>query len=250
MKPGPLSRLGQNALYLVCRELSASATMALTSVRHFNVPDLSALGGVVIAGNHQSYLDPVLIGGPIERRVHFLARSTLFEAPGFGPLIRLVGAHPVRRGEVDRAALRTMMSLLRSGEALVVFPEGTRTPDGSLGVFRPGVASISARCGVPVLPVCIEGAFRCWPRGAALPRPARVAVAFGEPLWPQGRDGRGVTRAMVEQIEGMQKFLCDYMGRSAPETVDTCSRSGQKACCRSDGVAPAVVSEGPRSSNR
>ena len=227
MKFCSLSGLAQSGFYEVCRQFAAATVVGLTGVRYFNVPDLGGLGGLLIASNHQSYLDPVLVGMPFERQVHFMARKSLFGVPGFGLLIRGLSVHPVQRGEVDTGALRTALGLLRAGEALVVFPEGTRTRNGAMGTFKPGVGSIAARCGVPALPVCLEGAFECWPRSAAFPRPARVAVAFGDLLWPKDRDGRAVTRAMVEQIEGMQKFLRNYMGRSAPESGDTCSQHSQ-----------------------
>ena len=199
--------------YTACRSLASAVAISLTGVRHFNVPDLRRLGGVLIAANHQSYLDPVLVGMAFVERVDYLAREGLFRIPGFGQLIRAVGSHPVKRGVADSAALRTVLRVLRSGRPLLMFPEGTRTRDGSLGRFSPGVGAIAARAGVPVLPACIEGAFRCWPRMRALPMPARVAVAFGEPIRPEGVDGRALTVALVDQVAKLQRFLRCYLGR-------------------------------------
>lgn len=187
--------------------------IGLTGVRHFNVPDLAPLGGLLIAPNHQSYLDPVLVGMAFHRPIHYLARDSLFRTPGFGHLLRAVNSHPVKRGRLDIAAVRTVVNILRSGEPLLMFAEGTRSPDGRLGRFHPGVGNIAARCGVPVLPVCIEGAFECWPRTKRLPVPARVAVAFGGLLWPQGMDGQSLTPALVESIRGMRRSLRCYLGR-------------------------------------
>jgi len=198
--------------YSVCKSLASAAVISLTGVRHFNVPDLSRLGGVLIAANHQSYLDPVLVGMPFFERVDYLAREGLFRVPGFGQLIRAVGSHPVKRGVADSAALRTVFRILRSGRPLLMFPEGTRTRDGSLGRFSPGVGAIAVRVGAPVLPACIEGAFRCWPRTRALPVPARAAVAFGEPIRPEGVDGRALTAALTEQVAELQRFLRCYLG--------------------------------------
>ncbi len=186
----------------------AVPAVALTGVRHYNTPSAELLGGgLLIAANHQSYLDPVLVGIALPRPICYLARSSLFAVPGFGPLIRGLKAHPVSRGAVDASALKATIRLLRDGEALLVFPEGTRTRDGSLGTFKPGVASIAIRCGVPLLPVCIEGAFRCWPRSRALPRPARAAVAYGEPIRPDGRDAGELTAAMRAQVGALRGFL-------------------------------------------
>ena len=103
------------------------------------------------------------------------------------------------------------MRLLRSGRPLLMFPEGTRTRDGSLGRFSPGVGALAVRVGAPVLPACIEGAFRCWPRTRALPVPARTAVAFGEPIRPEGLDGRALTVALTEQLTELQRFLRCYL---------------------------------------
>jgi 1-acyl-sn-glycerol-3-phosphate acyltransferase len=208
----PLRYLGF-AFYTVCRSLASAATISLTGVRHFNVPDLSRLGGAVIASNHQSYLDPVLVGMPFLERVDYLAREGLFRVPGFGQLIRAVGSHPVRRGAVDSAALKTVLRVLRSGRPLLMFPEGTRTRDGSLGRFSPGVGAIAARVGAPVVPVCIEGAFRCWPRTRLVPVPARTAVAFGEPIRPERTDDRALSAALREQIAELQIFLRRYLRR-------------------------------------
>lgn len=205
------------AIYALCRALAAPALTTLTGVRHFNVPRVRGMGGLLIAANHQSYLDPVLVGVALDRPIHYLARHDLFEVPGLGPLIRAVNTHPLRQNEVDGTAVRTVLRILRAGEALLLFPEGTRTWDGSIGRFQVGVGAIAARCGVPVLPVCIEGTFRCWPRSRTLPLPARVAVAFGEFLWPERRDARRLTREVAEQVAGLQRFLCRYLGRPSVE---------------------------------
>ncbi len=152
-------------------------------LRHFNVPRAEEVaGGLLIVSNHQSFFDPVLIGMALPRQICYLARETLFEVPGFGAMIRMFGARPVRRGAVDAEAVRTVIRLLRAGEALLMFPEGTRTRDGEFGRFSPGAAALAARCGVRLLPVCVEGAFRSWPRTRPLPKASPMAVAFGRPM--------------------------------------------------------------------
>jgi len=188
--------------------------LALTRTRYFGVPDIRAVrSGLLIASNHQSFLDPVLVGMSLARPISYLARRDLFRIRGFNALLRAVGTHPVRRGAVDSAALRTMRRLLAGGEAILIFPEGTRTPDGSLGRFKPGVASLAIRHGVPVLPVCIEGAFACWPRTRALPRPGRVAVAYGRLLDPAGKAPDELTQLVHDEIERLQESLRDYLVR-------------------------------------
>jgi len=209
----------RDTVYVACRSLSAMATSMLTRVRHFGVPDLDSMGGVLIASNHQSYLDPVLVAMAFRRPFHFLAREELFRVPGFGRLISMAHAHPVKQDQVDVSAVKTMIRILRSGGALLVFPEGTRTYDGSLGEFKSGIGAIALRCKVPVLPVCIEGAFDCWPRTRVLPGPGRVTVAFGDLVGPQGKSARVLTEAVKSSIGRMQtalrRYLCGEAGARA-----------------------------------
>jgi 1-acyl-sn-glycerol-3-phosphate acyltransferase len=201
---GPIGRV----LYGLIQLSGSAAGPLLGGLRHYNVPPLSQMqGGVLVASNHQSFYDPVLIGMRLPRPICFLARDTLFEVPGFGAAIWSVGARPVRRGSVSPDAIRTVIGLLRSGEGLLMFPEGTRTPDGELGPFSPGAASVAIRCGVPVLPVCVEGAFRSWPRTRLLPRPSPMAVAFGEPISSGGQTADELTQRMRGEILRLRGIL-------------------------------------------
>jgi len=186
--------------------------MAYTGVRHFDVPDLHGVrNGLLLVSNHQSFLDPLLLGMALEVQICYLARKSLFEVAGMGALLWGLNTYPVRRGQVDPGALKTILKLLRTGQRVVMFPEGTRTHDGSLGTFRPGAAAMAIRTGVPVLPVCIEGAFRCWPRTSVLPRPARVAVAYGSLMPPEG-DAAALTERIRLEIAAMQRRLRLYLG--------------------------------------
>jgi 1-acyl-sn-glycerol-3-phosphate acyltransferase len=200
---------------------------ALTGVRHFNVPDLDRVeGSLLLASNHQSFLDPVLVGMALPRPLNFAARSTLFTNPAFGTLIRALGAHPLQRDRVDPRGIRTLLRLLRDGRRLLVFPEGTRTRDGALNPFRPGTGVLAVRTGTPVLPVCIEGAQRAWPRHRLLPRPARVAVAFGEIIHPDGRTGEELMKEVEASVYNMQRYLRDYCDHAADGAghVQECER--------------------------
>ncbi|MBS3763493.1 MAG: lysophospholipid acyltransferase family protein [Candidatus Brocadiia bacterium] len=213
MKCSGLQRHSYSLLYSICRIASIAGITCLTGVRHFNVPDISRFDGVLFASNHQSFLDPVLVGIGLERPVHYLAKQGLFEIPGLGWLIRRLGAHPIRRGKVDSTAIRTTLQVLRSGEPLLIFPEGTRTETGDLRKMRPGIGSIALRCHVPVIPVCIEGAFRSWPRNRKLPRPAWVAVRYGNAIQPDQKNGNELTKLITAQIQTMQFQLNSYLGR-------------------------------------
>jgi 1-acyl-sn-glycerol-3-phosphate acyltransferase len=139
-------------------------------------------GQLLLASNHLSVLDPALIGSVMPRELDYMAKTELFRIPGFGPLIRALNAHPVDRSGSDSAALRLALRLLGDGRAVLVFPEGTRGVEGALQPARAGAGMLAALSGAPVLPVYIQGTGRALPKGAVLPRPARVTVAFGEPI--------------------------------------------------------------------
>jgi 1-acyl-sn-glycerol-3-phosphate acyltransferase len=202
-------------LYNCCRYFSWGGAVALGGVRHFGRPSAAQVeGGLLVASNHQSFFDPVLIGMAMPRQICYLARDTLFDVPGFGALIHAVGARPVRRGAVSAGTLKTVLGLLRAGEALLMFPEGTRTWDGSLGELSPGVAAIAVRSGVPVLPVCIEGAYRCWPRTRLLPRRSPIAVAFGRPIGSAGKTAEGLTARLREEMLESRAFLRERLAWS------------------------------------
>jgi 1-acyl-sn-glycerol-3-phosphate acyltransferase len=139
-------------------------------------------GQLLLASNHLSVLDPALIGSVMPRELDYMAKTELFQIPGFGALIRALNAHPVDRSGSDSAALRLALRLLGDGRAVLVFPEGTRGVEGSLQAARAGAGMLAAHSGAPVLPVYVQGSGRALPKGAALPRPARVTVAFGDPI--------------------------------------------------------------------
>lgn len=142
-------------------------------------------GGVILASNHQSFLDPVLVAVPLHRGVTFMARDTLFRFFPFRLLISSLGAFPVQRGTADLGAMREAIRRLEAGQALLVFPEGTRTKDGRVGRMRAGIGLLASRARVPVVPVRISGAFESWPRSSKLPRPKPVTVRYGPALPPE-----------------------------------------------------------------
>jgi 1-acyl-sn-glycerol-3-phosphate acyltransferase len=118
-------------------------------------------------------MDPVPITIPIHRPLHYMTLEPFFRVPFLGALIRWCRAFPVREDEADRQAVRTAIRLLRAGEALGIFPEGGRTPDGRLQPFRPGAFRLALQMEAPIVPVTIQGAFEAWPVGRRLPRLGR-----------------------------------------------------------------------------
>jgi 1-acyl-sn-glycerol-3-phosphate acyltransferase len=153
-------------------------------------------GPVLLVSNHQSHLDPVLIGLACPRQLKYLARVGLFFWP-FSWWIRALGAVSIDR-ESALAGIKTTLKLLKNGDAVVVFPEGSRTPDGKLHPLLPGFCVLARRSGATIVPVAIEGAFNALPRGSAFPRPARIRLAFGPPIAQQ--QAAGLTDELLTQL--------------------------------------------------
>ena len=144
-----------------------------------NVP---RAGGVLLALNHQSYLDVVLVGAAAPRPVRYMARRSLWDNRLLGAVISDLRAIPLDRDRPGKDDLRRIVEVVRGGEVLALFPEGTRTRDGAIGELRGGIGFLARRSGAPVVPVLIGGAFEAWPRGRRLPRRGRVRIAFGRPV--------------------------------------------------------------------
>jgi len=135
-------------------------------------------GGLLVASNHISFWDPPMVGSALPREVHFLAKEELFRTPGLGWLIRSLNSIPIRRGVADLSGLARALEVLRQGDALLLFPEGSRMRDGELHPPRPGVGMMAVQADVPIVPCYISGSnrpSRWWRRGV------KVRLWFGRP---------------------------------------------------------------------
>jgi len=142
-------------------------------------------GGLFLV-NHQSFLDPMLVGLPLQRPVSYLARDSLFRIPVIGQILRNVYVIPIRREAASTTSIRQAVGRMHDGFLVGIFPEGTRCHDGYVGEFKPGFVSLVRRIRLPVYPVGIAGAHEAMPRRGLLRlRPRKVHVVFGEPLCPQ-----------------------------------------------------------------
>jgi 1-acyl-sn-glycerol-3-phosphate acyltransferase len=139
-------------------------------------------GGIILAANHQSYFDPPLVGICSKRPVHYLARKTLMEWPFFGPLFPDMNVIPVDRDGNDMSALKTVIRKIREGEGVVLFPEGTRSPDGRLQPAQAGVGLVIAKTLAPVVPMRIFGSYNAFPRGSNRVKFHPIHVVIGEPI--------------------------------------------------------------------
>jgi 1-acyl-sn-glycerol-3-phosphate acyltransferase len=155
-------------------------------------------GSVLLIANHTSYADPPIVGSACRRPVHFMAKAELFFFP-LGAIISRTHAFPVRRGGVDRAALRRARQLLEEGRVLLVFPEGTRSPNGRLMELETGAAFLALSSRAQVVPAGIDGADRLLPRRWPIPRPAKLRVRFGPPVKLDDLRGPRPTREALEE---------------------------------------------------
>jgi 1-acyl-sn-glycerol-3-phosphate acyltransferase len=169
-------------------------------------------GPVILAMNHQSYLDPPLAGNACDRAIYFLAKKSLLKAPVLGWLLPKLNVIPVELEKTDRSALKTLIRILRSGHGVLVFPEGSRTPDGKLQPALPGVGLIIAKTRAPVVPMRIFGAFEAWPIGGKFRVGPRITIVVGAPIHFSDADlesfGRDVyaelSRRVMDAIAALQ----------------------------------------------
>jgi 1-acyl-sn-glycerol-3-phosphate acyltransferase len=158
-------------------------------------------GPLIIAPNHVTYADPVLICIPIRFAVHFMAWDALFQIPGLSWVIRRLRAFPVQIDSADPRSTREAVRLLQSGQAVMIFPEGGRAPDGRLQRFRPGAFRLACALKVPVLPVTIVGGHDSWPPGRMLPRPGRLRIIYHPIVSPPDEtDSRVAARMLAGQV--------------------------------------------------
>jgi 1-acyl-sn-glycerol-3-phosphate acyltransferase len=176
-------------------------------------------GGLVIACNHFSWLDPAVLGYVCPRTIHYMAKVEAHRAPGLGLFIRSFGSFPVRRGESDREAVRTMRQVVRDGLALGLFVEGTRQLSGVPGEVQPGAAMVALQEDVPIVPVAVHGS-QTWRPGNFHP----VSIAWGEPIrfrgLPQGGKGYKEASAVLQaKILELWEFLVEMHALGRPDGV-------------------------------
>ena len=140
-------------------------------------------GPVILAMNHQSYLDPPLAGITCDRAIYFLARRTLMDVPLLGWLLPKLNVIPVNQEGIDRSALKALIRVLKSGNAALVFPEGARTLDGDLQPAQPGLGLVIAKTLAPVVPMRIFGGHEALPRGGGVLRFVPITIMIGEPIF-------------------------------------------------------------------
>ena len=169
----------------------------LTLVGSDNVP---TTGPFVLAPVHRSFIDFSLTSSITRRRMRYMGKDSLWKVSLLGKLITALGAYPVHRGGADREALKRTIEVLEGGEPVVIFPEGTRQFGPKVQDLFEGAAYVATKVGVPIVPVGIGGSERALRKGQKVPRPVKVTVVVGDPIWPAARSesGRTSRRAVHE----------------------------------------------------
>ncbi len=192
------------------------------NVRVEGLDRIPKTGPVIIAANHVSNIDGVITGGWItealrRRRIHWLGKREMFEWPVVGKLAADGGVHPVDRGAADVEAFRLATRILEAGHVLLVFPEGTRSPDGALQEAKDGVALLAQRSGAQIVPVGINNSDGVWKKGQPIPLPIprrTVTMRVGEPfrlsdIVPADTDRRTAKTLATRAIMGRIAELLD-----------------------------------------
>lgn len=205
-------------------------------------------GGVLLCPNHQSYLDPALLQLVVRRRLTFVMTNDFYRVPGARAFFRLVGALPVARGRMAWETMRRAAALLRLGAAVVVFPEGRLSTDGTMNPFQRGIGVLARRARVPVVPVRIDGSMRAWPRGARWLRRADVRIAFGEAVTPPAAASRDADQAFAERVQAeVARLRAATAGRRPSGALARADRTGaERAGRRGAGAALRPETAGGR----
>lgn len=185
-------------------------TILQFKVRVHGVRNVPREGPVLLVCNHQSHMDPVLVSMALPRESCYMGRDSLWANKWFARLITSLNAFPVRRNTADLGAIKESLRRLKNGMSLVVFPEGTRTPDGRIHPMLPGLASIAKKALVPIVPVLIDGMYQAWPKGSPLPRTGNVIIQYGELIRPAeyaGLSAEELVRLLRERLIRMQHRL-------------------------------------------
>jgi 1-acyl-sn-glycerol-3-phosphate acyltransferase len=190
-----------NPYYWICYNLIKLGGLIFFRLRWLHRERMINHGPVILAANHQSFLDPPFAGSASDRAIYFLARRTLLDGPILGWLLPKLNVSPVdSEGGKDRTALKALIRILRAGEGTLVFPEGQRSPDGNLQPALPGVGLVIAKTLAPVVPIRIFGAYEAWPIGQKWPRFCPVTVVVGEPIYFTEKDLQPATKDLYTRL--------------------------------------------------
>jgi 1-acyl-sn-glycerol-3-phosphate acyltransferase len=190
------------------RRVTFAVSRALWRISYRGLEHVPAEGGLIIAANHQTYVDPFWIGSRVRRPVRFLAWDEAFRWPLAGKALELLGAWPLALERGNPTAYRRSLQWLRGGGAVVIFPEGQRAyADGELSRFKAGAVRLALEAGVPVLPVTVRGGQRVWPRGQRVPHVGRVEIVFHPAHLPAPLPGEDARQCVQRETAALASVI-------------------------------------------
>ncbi len=196
-------------VYNIFYNLAKLLARIIFSMRIIHPERMVESGPLLIAVNHSSFFDPPLAGICSRRGVYYLARKTLLKWPFFGPLFPAMNVIPVERDGNDMSALREVIKKVKDGNAVLLFPEGTRSIDGHLQPAHAGIGLVIAKTGAPVLPMRIFGAYDAFPKNARRFQPSQITVVIGEPIYFSAEETANTSR---ETYQVLSNRVMDAIG--------------------------------------
>jgi len=218
--PAPRGRLAATSsrrtpVWIFAEHMCRFITTVVFDLKVYGSYHVPKTGGALLVSNHQSYLDPILLGVGLDRTISYMAKAELFKNPFFARLIRSLNAFPIEQGTGDLGAMKGSIARLNQGDLLNVFPEGSRTDDGKIAPMEKGVAVLIRRAKVPVIPVVIDGSFRAWSKHRKFPQAYPIRVMFGPAMHQMWELDRG---QIIEKIDVTLHRMFDDLqaGRIGP----------------------------------
>lgn len=210
-----MSKRAELVLYAVVRAILLTFSKLFWRVRFEGAEHLPKEGAFVLAPVHRSNVDTPILSGITRRRLHYMGKDSMWKVKWIGRLFTALGSYPVHRGAPDREAMRQTTSILEQGEAVVIFPEGTRQSGPLVQPLFEGAAYVAIRAGCPIVPVGIGGTEQAMPKGSKMLRPVRVHIVAGEPILPpalpegSARAPRRVVHEVTEELHARLQELFD-----------------------------------------
>jgi len=202
------------------------------------VENIPLEGGLLFACNHISHLDPPSVGVSVPRRLRFVAKEELFHQFFLGWYLPTVGVIPIKRGAGGNLMLDKAADAIEKGDAVIMFPEGTRSRTGLPGRAHTGIIVLAARTGAPIVPVRISGSYDCMPPGSPFPRPGRIQVSFGPPVkWAQGELDLNDRGLMQREAQRLMETIMSLPGWLPKKVV--AARDQQKEIDKSNSTSDA-----------
>lgn len=211
---------GSRLLYRFTQGVVWTISSTVFRIRVHGLERVPSAGAYILSPSHRSNLDTPIVSVVTHRRLRYMGKETLWHSRFGAWFLTSLGGFPVERGTADRAAIKACEEVLRRGEPLVMFPEGTRQSGPRLGPFHDGPAYVACRTGVPIVPVGLAGTEHAMPAGSKVVRPSKVVLVVGEPIHPPvppggGRVPRRVVREITDELQASVQRLFDEAARRA-----------------------------------